>query len=380
MNRSPVSRRNFLKAAGVAGAGLTVGACRNASALPAEATRAAMPPTPTPEPTPEPTLEPIPTLEPTAEPVAMAESEAVPTATPAPAPQGNAWEEMDRMHEEGVNIFLDGIDPTNGFWGTPLEYREEDGVKIFEVTCQEVDWEVEPGNTVAAMAYNGIVPGPEIRVTEGDTVRILVHNEMSQSTGVHWHGVIVPNNMDGVPYFTQPPIRPGETFVYEFTTRNAGSHMYHSHHNALEQVSRGLLGAFIIEPADKTNEPVVDADYVLIMNDVGIGLTLNGKSFPYTQPIMAKLGEKFRIRYMNEGVMIHPMHLHGLEQLVITKDGWPLPQPYYCDTVNVAPGERFDVIVEAHTPGAWAFHCHILSHAESAHGMFGMVTAVIVEE
>lgn len=368
MNQSPVSRRNFLKVASVAGAGLTVGACRNASAVPAEATRAATPPTPTPEPT--------------AAPVAMADSHAAPAAAAAPAPavQGNAWEEMDRMHEEGVKIFLDGIDPTNGFWGTPLEYKEENGVKIFELTCQEVDWEVEPGKAVAAMAYNGIVPGPEIRVTEGDTVRVIVHNEMGQSTSVHWHGVIVPNNMDGVPYITQPPIRPGESFTYEFTTRNSGSHMYHSHHNALEQVSRGLIGAFIIEPADKSNEPEVSGDYTLVLNDVGIGLTLNGKSFPYTQPIIAKLGDTFRVRYMNEGVMIHPMHLHGLEQLVIAKDGWPLPQPYYCDTLNVAPGERYDVIVDCHTAGAWAFHCHILSHAESAHGMFGMVTAVVVQE
>jgi len=300
MNRSPVSRRNFLKVAGVAGAGLTVGACRNTSAVPAEATRAAAPATPTPEPT----------LSPPPAPVAMAESHAAPAAAAAPAAQtGNAWEEMDRMHEEGVKTFLDGIDPTNGFWGTPLEYREEDGVKVFEMTCQALDWEVEPGKTVAAMTFNGIVPGPEIRVTEGDTVRIIVHNEMSQSTGVHWHGVIVPNNMDGVPFIAQPPIRPGETFVYEFTTRNSGSHMYHSHHNALEQVSKGMIGAFIIDPADKSIEPEYDADYTMVLNDVGIGLTINGKSFPYTQPIVAKLGSTFRIRYMNEGVMIHPMHL-----------------------------------------------------------------------
>lgn len=367
MNRSPVSRRNFLKVAGAAGAGLTVGACRNASAVPAEATRAAAPPTPTKEPTPAA--------------VAAADSHSAPApAAAAPAQAGNAWEEMDRMHEEGVKIFLDGIDPTNGFWGTPLEYTEENGVKVFELTCREVSWEVEPGKAVAAMTYNGIVPGPEIRVTEGDTVRVIVHNEMSQSTSVHWHGVIVPNNQDGVPYITQPPIRPGETYTYEFTTRNSGSHMYHSHHNALEQVSKGLIGAFIIDPADKSNEPEVSGDYTLVLNDVGIGLTLNGKSFPYTQPIIAKLGDKIRIRYMNEGVMIHPMHLHGLEQLVITKDGWALPQPYYCDTLNIAPGERYDVIVDCHTAGAWAFHCHILSHAESAHGMFGMVTAVVVQE
>jgi FtsP/CotA-like multicopper oxidase with cupredoxin domain len=186
--------------------------------------------------------------------------------------------------------------------------------------------------------------------------------------------------MDGVPFITQPLIKPGETFTYEFEARNSGSHMYHSHHNAMVQVTRGLLGPFIIEPKDKSQDPEYDADYTLVLNDTGIGFTLNGRSFPYTQPIVAKLGDRIRIRYMNEGLMIHPMHLHGLEQLVFAKDGWNLPSPYMNDTVNIAPGERFDVIVECHTPGAWAFHCHILSHAESAHGMFGMVTAVIVEE
>jgi FtsP/CotA-like multicopper oxidase with cupredoxin domain len=186
--------------------------------------------------------------------------------------------------------------------------------------------------------------------------------------------------MDGVPYITQPPIKTGETFTYEFEARNPGSHMYHSHHNAAEQVTKGLLGAFIIEPADKSQDPESDADYTLILNDAGTGFSINGKSFPYTQPIVAKLGDKIRIRYMNEGLVIHPMHLHGLEQLVFAKDGWNLPQPYYCDTLNVAPGERYDVLVTCHTPGVWAFHCHILNHAESAHGMFGMVTAVVVEE
>jgi FtsP/CotA-like multicopper oxidase with cupredoxin domain len=139
------------------------------------------------------------------------------------------------------------------------------------------------------------------------------------------------------------------------------------------------MGAFIIEPKDKSAEPQVDADYTMVLNDSGIGLTINGRSFPYTQPILAKLGDKIRVRYMNEGLMIHPMHLHGLPQLVVTKDGWPLPQPYLCDTLNIAPGERYDVIVDCTEPGAWAFHCHILIHAESAHGMFGMVTALVIQ-
>jgi FtsP/CotA-like multicopper oxidase with cupredoxin domain len=107
---------------------------------------------------------------------------------------------------------------------------------------------------------------------------------------------------------------------------------------------------------------------------------INGRSFLYTQPIIAKLGERVRIRYMNEGLMIHPMHLHGLPQMVISKDGWPLPVPYMCDTLNIAPGERHDVIVDCTELGAWAFHCHILTHAESRDGMFGMVTVLVITE
>jgi manganese oxidase len=189
-------------------------------------------------------------------------------------------------------------------------------------------------------------------------------------------------DQDGVPFITQPPIKPGETFTYEFTVPigNAGSHMYHSHHNATKQVGTGLLGAFIVEPKSPRAIEKVDHDYVFILNDGMHGYTFNGKSFPATEPLTAKLGERIRIRFMNEGMMIHPMHLHGMHMTVIDKDGWAQPAPWKCDTLNVAPGERWDVIVNCNNPGTWAFHCHILPHAESDHGMFGMVTALVVEK
>jgi FtsP/CotA-like multicopper oxidase with cupredoxin domain len=298
----------------------------------------------------------------------------------ASAPEASATpEDMDAMHEAGVKSFLDGIGKDPAFYGNKLAPEVQEGVKVFKLTCKELQWDTGGGAMANAMAYNGTVPGPEIRVSEGDSVRVVVKNEMTQSTSVHFHGVLVPNKMDGVPYLTQPPIKPGETFTYEFTARNPGSHMYHSHHNAAEQVTRGLLAPFIIEPKDKAKDPAHDSDYTLILNDGPMGFTLNGKSFPATQPIVAKLGEKVRIRYMNEGLMIHPMHLHGLEQVVFAKDGWNLSQPFTCDTLNIAPGERWDVLVNCHTEGAWAFHCHILTHAESSHGMFGMVTALVVK-
>jgi FtsP/CotA-like multicopper oxidase with cupredoxin domain len=155
--------------------------------------------------------------------------------------------------------------------------------------------------------------------------------------------------------------------------------MYHSHHNAATQVGLGLLGAFIIEPKNPAPIEKADVDYVLVLNDGMHGYTFNGKSFPATEPVVAKLGQKLRLRFMNEGMMIHPMHLHGMHMTVIAKDGWLQPAPWKCDTLNIAPGERWDVIVNCNNPGTWAFHCHILPHAESDHGMFGMVTALIVK-
>jgi FtsP/CotA-like multicopper oxidase with cupredoxin domain len=311
----------------------------------------------------------------------VAASDAPGTPSAIPARQDVDWREIDRAHKDRVDTFVANIGTDEGFWNRRLEPTiSDDGFKVFELTCQEIEWETEPGSVFPAFSYNGIIPGPEIRVTEGDNVRIIVTNEMNESTGVHWHGVIVPYEMDGIPFLTQPAIEPGSTFTYEFPAVNPGSHMYHSHHNAAEQVVRGMLGAFIIEPADSTNEPAADAEYTFILNDSGLGFTINGKSFPYTQPIVAKLGDKIRIRYMNEGLMIHPMHLHGIPQLVFAKDGNLLPQPYLADTVNIAPGERFDVLVDCQYPGLWAFHCHILTHAESRQGLFGMTTVLIVEE
>lgn len=289
--------------------------------------------------------------------------------------------EMDAMHSKVINQFLANVtEPiTAGRGATDLDWKMDGGVRVFDLVCSEIDWEVAPGQVEKAMAYNGTVPGPTIRVVQGQPVRINVRNELTQSTGVHWHGQRVPNAMDGVPFLTQQPIEPGGTFTYEFTPGPFGSHMYHSHHNAAEQVSKGLLGAFIVEPIDPTDEPPHDRDYLYILNDALGGFTINGKSFPATDAYTAKLGERIRFRFMNEGVMVHPIHLHGLTFEVFARDGYRLPQPFLCDTLTVAPGERWDVTVVADNPGTWAFHCHILTHAESPKGMFGMVTVLIVE-
>jgi len=256
-----------------------------------------------------------------------------------------------------------------------------DGTKEFDLTAAITDWEVSPGNTVKAWTYNGTVPGPTIKVDLGDHVRVVLDNELPQSTAIHFHGITVPNTMDGVPDVTQPPVKPGETFTYDFVAAAQPEvGMYHSHHHAEHQVPDGLMGAFLVGSEPTPNGIAPTQEVPMVLNDAGvIGLTLNGKSFPATAPVIARQGEWVEVQYMNEGLQIHPMHLHGLPQLVIAKDGFPTPTPYEVDTLDVAPGERYTVLVHATNPGVWAWHCHILSHAESDKGMFGMVTTFIVQ-
>ena len=289
-----------------------------------------------------------------------------------PATHAMSSDEMDAAYMRSLKAFPA---KTDGLGGRPMTPTIVGGVKVFELTAAETRWEVSPGDVRDAMAYNGQVPGPEIRVQEDDKVRVVLQNDLNESTSIHFHGVNVPNSADGVAGITEDITKPGDSVTYEFTAENSGSHMYHSHMNGAVQIPMGLLGAFIVEGE---NEPAVDVDQTMVINDGPLGFTLNGKSFPATQPIAAKPGQTVRIRYMNEGLQGHPMHLHGMEQTVITKDGWELPAPYKADTLWVAPGERYDVLVEAR-PGVWAFHCHILSHAEGPSGMFGMVTALAVQ-
>ncbi len=266
---------------------------------------------------------------------------------------------------------------TKGKGGLPLEPEIlSDGTKRFELTADEIEWETEPGVVMKGMAYNGMIPGPQINLDLGDKVEVKLTNELDQPTVLHLHGMILPNGMDGVAGITQNAIMPGESFTYKFTARNSGTNMYHSHFNAAEQVPGGLLGALIIsDPRD----PAVDIDYTMVLNDGPLGFTINGKGFPATEPIVAGKDQLVRIRYMNEGLQVHPMHLHGIPQKVIAKDGYILKTPYMADTLLVAPGERYDVLVKATELGTWAYHCHILSHVEGPDGMFGMVTAMIVQ-
>jgi FtsP/CotA-like multicopper oxidase with cupredoxin domain len=294
-------------------------------------------------------------------------------------------EEMATAHEASVKAFLAGGE-TASIGGQPLEPRLEGGAKVFELDVTLALWEVSKGVVKEALAYNGQIPGPELRVQPGDTVRIVLRNHIDQPTILHLHGITLPNGMDGVPYVTQEPVMPGGSFTYEFDVVDPpGMYVYHSHFNSAEQVGRGLYGALIVEPKTGNWLPTYGvepaAEYSLFTGDGPLGFVLNGKSFPATSPLTARAGDWVLIHLANDGELLHPMHLHGYHFMVVGQDGYPLSprNRYLADTIVVAPGTRYDILVKADQPGAWAFHCHILTHVEGPEGMFGMVTALVVE-
>jgi FtsP/CotA-like multicopper oxidase with cupredoxin domain len=261
----------------------------------------------------------------------------------------------------------------------PLRPELDGDTKVFRLTIDKIDQRIDELKApIAALGFNGQWPGPTIRVNQGDRVRAVFMNNLDESTGIHFHGVEFDDFFaDGVPFVTQKPIVPGETYTYEFVARTAGSLMYHSHHNATDQVGRGLLGAFIVDPP---NDPYkADRDHIWISNDALGGFTINGHGFPAVVPVLAAVGETVRIRFMNEGVMMHPWHSHGYTMRIVTRDGHDLGSAAFdCDTLGVNPGERYDALITADRPGVWAFHCHVLPHVEGLSGMFGMVSTLIV--
>ena len=288
-------------------------------------------------------------------------------------------EEMDAAAAERTAAFPA---TTKGKGAVPLAPEVlADGTKAFALTASVFDWEVEPGKVVEAWGYNGTVPGPTIKVASGDRVRITIDNQLPESTSIHWHGIDVPNAQDGVPDVTQPQIKSGDSFTYEFTAVGPAVGMYHAHSNSQVQVPKGLLGPFLIDDLPVPAGVTVNQQVNMVLNDAGaIGMSINGKSFPATEPIVEKLGNTFLVNYFNEGLQIHPMHLHGPTQTVIAKDGNPLPAPYKADTLLIAPGERYTVLVTPNHVGTWVFHCHILTHAERTDGFYGMTTALVVTE
>lgn len=282
--------------------------------------------------------------------------------------------------------------------GRPLSSTASRGEKVFKIVAAPVQWTIGDGATVSALAYNGQVPGPVIRATIGDRLRIEVTNNLDEPTSVHWHGLAVPNAMDGAGGVTQPNIAPGETFTYRFQVTQAGTFFYHSHTAADRQVALGLSGALIVEGG---TEPSVAADVPMMLQEWRITaegnvpamdydgslpnwFTLNGKAYPDTRVLTVKRGQRVRIRFVGAGQFAHPMHIHGGPFRIVATDGNAVPRAAQLtkDTVLVAPGERYDVIWTAQRAGTWLVHCHILHHTTNdgreVKGGGGLTTAIRV--
>jgi manganese oxidase len=267
-----------------------------------------------------------------------------------------------------------------------LPWKIVDGVKVFHLIAEPVEHEFAPNLKAHCWGYNGHVHGPTIEAVEGDRVRIYVTNKLPAGTSVHWHGVLLPNGMDGVAGLTQKVIRPGETFKYEFTLRQHGTQMYHSHHDEMTQMALGTVGAFVIHPRQpKDQRP--DRDFVLMthewqlivgtqrpnpnqMTDFNV-FTFNAKAFPATEPMVAKLGDRVRIRVINLGAMSHhPIHLHGYQFQVSQTDGGQIPESarQVETSVLTAVGQSRTFEFVADQPGDWPIHCHMTHHVMTQMG------------
>jgi len=316
-------------------------------------------------------------------------------------------------------------------------------IKVFKLTVEDVSFEIFPGKTISqAWGFNGLIPGPTIRVTEGDRIRIIFTNNTDNEHTLHVHGQPKPLEMDGIPYVSQPPLKKGETFTYEFTVRKSGTHWYHCHVDSHHHVDMGMYGAFIVDPAGE--DIPYDRDYIMILDEwptahihihenggmapdmedhehhgtmtehmgaavpgqppaqhgvmtqhmgspvpqesaeqmpardwypttynaytpVYDGFTINGRSFPYTEPVDVKEGERVLFRFINVGYQPHFMHVHSHKFQVVARDGNPVDEPQLIDTVEVGPGQRVDIILLADNPGIWPFHCHRLDHLTDDH-------------
>ena len=277
--------------------------------------------------------------------------------------------------------------------GWTLPWRMKDGVKEFHLVAEPVVREFAPGMKANLWGYNGSSPGPTIEAVEGDRVRIFVTNKLPEHTTVHWHGMLLPNGMDGVGGLSQPHIEPGKTFVYEFMLPRAGTHMYHPHADEMVQMAMGMMGLFIIHPKD-IRQFKVNRDFVFVMAsyDIEPGAatprtsemtdfnlwTWKSRVFPGIDPLVARTGDRVRIRIGNLTMTNHPIHMHGPHFEVTGTDGGWVPKSARWPevTTDVAVGQmraiEFDAIA-----GDWAIHCHKSHHTMNAmgHGLPNLIGA-----
>jgi manganese oxidase len=282
-----------------------------------------------------------------------------------------------------------GYTPVHTPNGVTAPFKVIDGVKVFHLIAEEFDHEFAPGLVARCWGYNGRTPGPTIEVVEGDRVRVYVTNRLPEPTTVHWHGIILPNGMDGVSGLSQPAIQPGETYVYEFTLRQHGTFMYHSHYDEMVQIGLGMMGMLIVHP--KTPPPrKFDREFVLMLSEWRIDpgarrpdpmemtdfnvLTINSKAFRGTAPLVCKRGDRVRVRIGNLSPMDHhPIHIHGHHWTLTGTDGGPIPESAWVPetSILVPVGSTRDMEFVADNPGDWAIHCHMSHHTmnQMGHGV-----------
>jgi manganese oxidase len=292
--------------------------------------------------------------------------------------------EMPSVDSKKPTTHAQGYTPVITPNSRTLPYRMNNGVKEFHLIAEEVEHEFAPGSKIKAWGYNGSSPGPTIEAVEGDRLRIYVTNKLPEHTSIHWHGILLPWGMDGISGLTQSPIKPGDTFMYEFTLQQHGTHMYHPHADEMVQMALGMMGMFIIHPKEPVSPPV-DREYAILLHNWAVHpgtyrpdpsvmtdfnlWTMNGKVFPAIQTMVAQTGERVRIRVGNLSMWNHPVHLHGVQFDVTGSDGGRLPQNLWRKEVTeiVGVGQTRDIEFTA-VPGDWAFHCHMSHHTMNAMG------------
>ncbi len=257
-----------------------------------------------------------------------------------------------------------------------LPFEMDGNVKVFRLIAEPVKRTIVPWKTLDVWGYNGSCPGPTIQVQQGDRVRIIFENRLPESTSLHWHGLEVPIEQDGVPWISQKPTAPGEKFTYEFTVHQEGTFFYHAH-SAMQEMM-GLIGFFIAHPKEEFS-PHVDHDYGIVLQEWAVlpantvpntasmefnWLTFNGVSAPLTTPLLARLGSRVRLRIVNLGMDHHPIHLHGNQFVITGTEGGRAPQTtwYPTNTVLVGVAQAKAVEFEAKHPGDWMIHCHLPHH------------------
>ena len=257
-----------------------------------------------------------------------------------------------------------------------LAHEMDGSVKVFHLVAEPVKRKIAPFKTIDAWGYNGSCPGPTIQVQQGDRVRVVFENRLPESTSLHWHGLEIPIEQDGVPYISQKPVAPGEKYIYEFTVHQEGTFFYHAH-SAMQEMM-GQIGFFVAHP-EKDYKPRADHDYGLILQEWAVlpsntvpntaamefnWLTFNGVAAPMTTPLLARLGSRVRLRVLNLGMDHHPVHLHGHQFVVTGTEGGRAPEStwYPMNTVLVGVAQARVVEFEAKYPGAWMIHCHLPHH------------------